>query len=109
MLCLTSNYEGWPLCLTEAQANGVVPVAFDCVAGIHEIISPSGENGILVPPFSLKEYARLLIDLLNDADKLQKMKGNVIRKSMDYAPEVIGEKWLRLFESLLLSSKKEWN
>ena len=59
--------------------------------------------------FSLKEYARLLIDLLNDADKLQKMKGNVIRKSMDYAPEVIGEKWLRLFESLLLSSKKEWN
>ena len=109
VLCLTSNYEGWPLCLTEAQANGVVPVAFDCVAGIHEIISPSGENGILVPPFSLKEYARLLIDLLNDADKLQKMKGNVIRKSMDYAPEVIGEKWLRLFESLLLSSKKEWN
>ena len=51
----------------------------------------------------------MLIDLLNDADKLQKMKGNVIRKSMDYAPEVIGEKWLRLFESLLLSSKKEWN
>lgn len=30
VLCLTSMHESWGFCLTEAQANGVVPIAFDC-------------------------------------------------------------------------------
>lgn len=104
VLCLTSSFEGWPLCLTEAQANGVVPIAFDSVSGIHEILSPSGVNGILVPPFDMKKYARLLLGLLKESERTQKMRRNVISKSKEYAPEVIGEKWLSLFRSLLSMS-----
>lgn len=101
VLCLTSAFEGWPLCLTEAQANGVVPVAFDCVAGIRQILSPSGVNGCLVPSFSLHKYAEMLLSLLMDSEKLQKMRNNVILKSKEYSPEIVGQKWLGLFESLL--------
>ena len=101
VLCLTSAFEGWPLCLTEAQANGVVPVAFDCVAGIRQILSPSSVNGCLVPSFSLHKYAEMLLSLLMDSEKLQKMRNNVILKSKEYSPEIVGQKWLGLFESLL--------
>lgn len=100
VLCLTSTFEGWGLCLTEAQANGVVPIAFDCSAGVREILSPSGINGYLIPPFNMKEYAQTLLDLLNDSVRLQKVRQNVICKSKDYSPEIVGAKWLSLFDSI---------
>lgn len=98
--CLTSTFEGWPLCLTEAQANGVVPIAFDCCAGIREILSPSGENGILIPPFRKRKYADELCKLLLDPEKLACMRENVIRKSQEYSVEEVGGKWLQLFDRL---------
>ncbi|MBB3894033.1 glycosyltransferase involved in cell wall biosynthesis [Bacteroides pyogenes] len=98
--CLTSTFEGWPLCLTEAQANGVVPIAFDCCAGIREILSPSGENGILIPPFRKRKYADELCKLLLDPERLACMRENVIRKSQEYSVEEVGGKWLQLFDRL---------
>lgn len=100
VLCLTSSFEGWPLCLTEAQANGVIPVAFSCTAGVKEILSPSGINGFLITPFHKKEYANTLLRILRDPDKLQRMRENVILKAKLYSPDRIGEKWLNLFELL---------
>lgn len=98
--CLTSTFEGWPLCLTEAQANGVVPVAFNSCAGIQEILSPNGQNGILIPPFNKEKFAEELYKLLSSAEQLDRMRQNVIHKSEDYSLEIIGKKWLELLESL---------
>lgn len=100
VLCLTSTFEGWPLCLTEAQANGVVPIAFDCTAGVHEILAPSGVNGILVPPYNKRKYAKKLLDLLKDTEERQKIQKNVILKAQNYSPDKVGEKWRILFEYL---------
>jgi glycosyltransferase involved in cell wall biosynthesis len=100
MICLTSTFEGWPLCLTEAQANGVVPVAFECTAGVREILSLSGVNGILVPPFRKRQFARELLDLINSPDRLKQMQQHVIVKSKTYCPELAGEKWAKLFDLL---------
>lgn len=105
ILCLTSVYEGWPLCLSEAQANGVIPIAFDCTAGIHEMLSPSGINGFLIPPFNLKKYAKTLLALMKDSEKQNAMRPGLIAKAAQYAPEIIGEKWLNLFDSLLKDEK----
>jgi len=101
VLCLTSTFEGWPLCLTEAQINGVVPVAFDCCAGIHQILAPSGVNGILVPPFNKQRFAKTLLKLLKSPEQLAAMKRNVLLKAEEYSPQIIGQKWMKLFESLL--------
>lgn len=101
VLCLTSATEGWPLCLTEAQANGVIPIAFGCSAGVKEILSPSGVNGFIVPSFNLKKYAKTLVRLLNDPALQREMQKNVILKSKEYSIEVIGPKWKLLFERLL--------
>lgn len=100
VLCLTSNYEGWPLVLTEAQANGVIPVAFNCTAGVREILEPTGVNGVLIPPFSKKRYAKELLALLQNPQKCREIQKNVIMKARNYSPDKIGEKWYALFERL---------
>ena len=100
ILCLTSTFEGWGLCLTEAQANGVVPVAFGCSDGVNEVISPSGTNGIAVPPFDIDAFASELVALATNEEKLRQMRHNVIEKSKTYSPEAAGEKWVELFNSL---------
>lgn len=100
VLCLTSNYEGWPLVLTEAQANGVIPVAFNCTAGVREILEPTGVNGILIPPFSKKKYAKELLALLQNPQRCREIQKNVIAKAHNYSPDKIGEKWYTLFERL---------
>lgn len=100
ILCLVSTFEGWPLCLTEAQANGVVPISFDCSAGVHKIISPSGTNGLLVQPFDLDEYAKQILELINDPDLLDKMRYNVLKKSEEYSMEIVGKQWLSMLEEL---------
>ncbi len=98
--CLTSTFEGWPLCLTEAQANGVIPIAFDCCAGVREILSPNGKNGILIPPFNIEMFAEELYKLLISPRQQEYMRQNVISKAKDYSLEIVGEKWFNLFEAL---------
>lgn len=102
VFCLTSTFEGWPLCLTEAQAHGVVPIAFNCCAGVEEILSPSGVNGILVPPFDLEAFADELHDLLVSPEKISQMRDNVVAKSQNYSLDIIGKKWVDLFSSLII-------
>ena len=99
--CLTSTFEGWPLCLTGAQANGVVPIAFNCCAGIDEILSPSGVNGILVSPFDKEKFADELCGLLTSPDRIEQMRNMVLLKSQDYSMDIIGPKWKALFGQLL--------
>ncbi|WP_294080872.1 glycosyltransferase [Proteiniphilum sp. UBA5384] len=105
ILCLTSVYEGWPLCLSEAQANGVIPVAFDCTAGVREMLSPSEVNGFLIPPFKLGRYAKTLLALIKDTEKQNAMRPGLIAKAAQYSPDIVGENWLNLFDSLLKDEK----
>lgn len=100
--CLVSSVEGWGLCLTESQANGVIPVSFETSAGVSEVLSPDGENGFLVKPFSLRLFARTLVSVarLPEEEKLR-LRHNVVRKSRQYPVEDICEKWRLLFDSLV--------
>lgn len=102
ILALVSTYEGWPLCLTEAQANGVIPIAFDSCAGIREILSPSGRNGFLVKAFDLEEFARVLVSIAEmDEDRKCGIRRNVIEKARkEYDPELVGSMWKALFDEL---------
>ncbi len=100
ILCLVSTFEGWPLCLTEAQANGVVPVAFDCSAGVHQILAPTRVNGVLVPPYNIDAFADALLRLATDEKLLSEMQKNVIEKSSEYSIERIGKQWVDLLNEL---------
>lgn len=87
IVCLTSSFEGWPMVLVEAQNYGCVPIAFDCSAGVSEILSPDGVNGVLVKPFDEDDYAVRLSELMaNDTlrEEIRKnAKNNLSRFSID--------------------------
>ena len=42
---------------------------------------------------------------MKDTEKQNEMRSGLIAKAVQYAPEIIGEKWLNLFEALLKDEK----
>lgn len=102
IVCLTSQTEGWGLCLTEGQAHGCIPVAFGCSAGVRDILSPSGVNGFIVTPFDEDEYAETLVRIASMSDEERAViRRNAVVKRAKYSPDIIMKKWVELFESLL--------
>lgn len=101
VLCMTSTFEGWGLVLTEAQTNGVIPIAFGCSEGVKTILEPNGVNGLIITPFNLNEYAKSLEHLLSDYSYRKTLQKNIINKSKEYSPENIGKKWIELFNKLV--------
>ena len=101
IVCLTSQYEGWPLCLAEGQAYGAVPIAYGCSAGILDIISPSGVNGIAVPPYNCASYAKQLLHLAQNEELLAQMRQHVMEKAKTYAMHRNSEGYRRLVEELI--------
>ena len=86
--------------LTEAQANVIVPIAFECSDGVKSILSPNEINGLLIPPFDLEAYAKKLLFVMNNTEARKRIQKNVIEKSKSYSPEVIGEKWIELLNTI---------
>ena len=101
IFCLSSQIEGFPLMLIEAQQAGVIPVAFACSAGVREILSPDAENGRLIPPFDLDAYAEALATLMSDEPLRKQMQQNVLKKAHLYNIEEIVKQWDSLFKKIL--------
>lgn len=102
IVCLTSETEGWPLVLSEAQAHGCIGMAFGCTSGIREILAPEEGCGFVIPPFDEDLYAETLVEVasLSEKDKMR-LRKNAVQKRLNYAPEIIAEKWRNLFDSLV--------
>lgn len=99
VFCMTSNYEGFGMVLTEAMQHGVVPMAFNSYSSAPDIID-DGKCGILVGPFTEDEYAEKLSWLLSDEKMRKRMSSCAIEKARKFSPEAIVEKWNELFETL---------
>ena len=101
IVCLTSQTEGWGLCLTEAQAHGCIPVAFGCSSGVKDILSPSGVNGFIVTPFDEDEYAETLLRIAAMSDEERyAIRRSAVAKRANYTPDIIMKKWATLIESM---------
>lgn len=101
VVALTSQTEGWPLALTEAQAQGCVAIAFDCSSGVKEVLAHDKGCGIVVPSFDEDKYAEELVRISRMSDdEIMTIRKNAVDKSRLYAPEIIAEKWKVLFDRL---------
>ena len=100
ILMMTSTYEGWGLVLSEAQASGVVPIAFDSSAGIRELIGKDSTYGCLVAPFDLDAYAAQLRRLCQDVELRSHLSQAAQIHCLDYSPERIRLRWEEIFSQL---------
>lgn len=100
ILMMTSTYEGWGLVLSEAQASGVVPIAFDSSAGIRELIGKDSTYGCLVAPFDLDAYAAQLRRLCQDVELRSRLSQAAQMHCLDYSPERIRSRWEEIFSQL---------
>ena len=97
IFCMTSIFEGFPMCLTEAMQFGCVPIAFDSFSAVYDIIKP-GESGELVKSFDKKEYVGKLIHLIDDETYRKKLSKNAFQYVKRYDIANILPKWIELIE-----------
>ena len=72
VVILPSRFEGLPLSLLEAMANGCVPIVASIRSGIPEIIR-DGENGFVVPIGDTRAIADALSRIAHDEDRRVRM------------------------------------
>lgn len=77
---MTSRMEGFPMVLNEAQQNGVVPMAFESFAAVHDIIE-HGKSGFVIPAFDEDQYAQRLQELINNKPLRMRMALNAVESS----------------------------
>ena len=99
IFCLTSAYESFGLVLVESMAYGCVPMAFESFETVTDIVN-NGVDGVLVPPFEIKEYAEKLMFLMDDEDKRKEMSEKAVEKSKEFYIEKIMPQWVDLIEKL---------
>lgn len=87
---LSSRYEGFPTCVTEAYELGLPVIAFDIPAMIP--LSKNGE-AILVEPFNIEHLAGEMLGLANDYERRKEMGKCAISTAASLEPECILEKW----------------
>lgn len=100
VLCMTSSYEGWGLVLSEAQAEGAVPVAFDVSEGIRHILF--GDKDLLIKPFDLDAYAEMLFRLCQDEAFRERKQAEGLDRSRQLADTSLHEReYLSILNILL--------
>lgn len=99
-VCLTSDFEGWGMVLTEGMRYGCIPVTFDNYGAAREIIDDS-ISGCLIRPLRLREYARRLAELMNSTDLREQMSIEAQKKVKRFSVDIIADSWERVFQDLV--------
>ncbi len=96
ILVLTSDYEGSPMVVPEAQSYGCVPVVYHSYAGASLHIKDR-ENGYLIPAFENIAFAKQLSALmLNPPIDLEKIR----QKLYHFSEEKIGAIWSDMLNNM---------
>ena len=67
ILCLTSVHECFPMVLLEGMHNGLALLAFDSFTSASLLVKEF-QNGKLITPFDIEQYAKELINVIKDED-----------------------------------------
>lgn len=96
ILCMTSDFEGWPMALIEAMTFGTVPIAFNCSAGVAEILADG--RGELIPPGDFHLYAERLSQLMAAPDLRNEITARHAPFLEKLSIEKIAAQWEALFK-----------
>lgn len=100
IICLTSNFEGWGMSLTEGMSHGCIPITYNNFGAASDIID-DGINGYLIRPFNIKSYAKKLKKLMSNHELRDSMSREAINKVQKFSPEAIVDKWETLIRKVI--------
>ncbi|MHA1965602.1 MAG: N-acetyl-alpha-D-glucosaminyl L-malate synthase BshA [Candidatus Thorarchaeota archaeon] len=100
MFLLNSTLEGMPLVLLEAMSCSL-PVVTTPAGGIPELVRP-GKDGAVTKGFEQEEYAEVIIELLENDEKLKKL-GQAGRKRVEesFSAGRVVDMYEKVFEDVL--------
>ena len=99
---MTSEFEGFPMTLVEAQMMGCVPVAFDTFDSLKEVVTDK-ENGRIIPNNDTEKYVDTVIELMKSGDTRLKLVQNGLNNCQRYSQQTICNRWKSLIEYLVVS------
>ena len=99
ILCLVSDFEGWGMVLTEAMTFGTIPVVFNSFAAVTDIIE-DGKTGLLVTPFSCKQFAQKLRMLMSNEELRAEMSEACVQSVKRFDIQNIVDQWEEAFGRL---------
>lgn len=94
---LSSRWEGFPMCVTEAYETGLPVICYDIPAVIPLM---KNKEGIKVEAFDVKQFADAMYQLSQDEILRKTMAKNAIAMAETISIQNIGMKWNELFEKL---------
>lgn len=100
ILCLCSDFEGFPMVLPEAMCSGAVPVCFNSFSSLADIIT-DGVDGCSIPAFDEEAYADRLLQLMQNDAMRQRMAEAAYAKSAEFSLSAVTDKWRTLLDELL--------
>ena len=99
LFLLTSDFEGLPNALIEAQGLGVPAVATRCPFGPDEVVV-DGVTGRLVPPGDAAAFSDAVLELLADPGRRRAMGEAAARRARErFAAERVVPRWAALLET----------
>ena len=91
---LSSDYEGLPLTILEAEASGL-PIISTNVGGVSDIVTD--KNGILVEQGNLTQLARAMETLINDSDLRSSLGKASKEEAKKYDVSIFVKKYTELY------------
>lgn len=83
--------------LTEAQQFGLATIAFNSFGAASELIS-DGKTGFLIKPFSIREYANKLEQLMKDVHLRERMGREAQKQVTRFNISRILDQWEKLIK-----------
>lgn len=98
ILLLTSDYEGFPLTITESMSFGVIPIVYGSYSAVYDIISDNYSGMISKPNngFDEEDFTNKLKTLLSSVTKRKEFTLNALNDSRKFSLNNIYEKWERI-------------
>lgn len=97
---MTSDFEGFPNTLVEAQSQGAVPIVFDTYPMARWLIEPD-ENGCLVPVGDVQAMSQATLALAEQPGRLNEAAGNALATARRYTEARVAGRWRDLLHGLL--------
>ncbi|TVS00479.1 MAG: glycosyltransferase [Rhodobacteraceae bacterium] len=101
---MTSEFEGFPNTLVEAQSRGAVPVVFDSYPMASWLVS-NDQNGALVKTGDLAAMEAAIMDLCTSPDKRERMAKAALISAEQFTEARVAGKWQSLLEEVVSSPR----